>query len=69
MVIPAPIRQELGIREGSELVALVDDGTVVLVPRAEIKRRLRGLFAGVRPSLSRELIADRRRQARREEAE
>jgi len=47
----------------------VDEGAVVLVPRGEIKRRLRGLFAGIPPSLADELIAERRRGARREEAE
>jgi AbrB family looped-hinge helix DNA binding protein len=63
VVIPADIRHELGIAEGSELVALIDGGAVVLLPRPEVKRRLRGMFAGVATSLSAELLADRRMEA------
>jgi AbrB family looped-hinge helix DNA binding protein len=63
IVIPAAIRQQLRIGEGSELVAMVDSGGVLLLPRSEVKRRLRSMFAGVRPSLADELIADRTREA------
>jgi AbrB family looped-hinge helix DNA binding protein len=63
VVIPAGIRRQLGIREGSELAALVQDGGVLLLPRAEVRRRLRGMFAGVGTSLADELLADRRREA------
>jgi AbrB family looped-hinge helix DNA binding protein len=63
VVIPAGIRRELGIDEGSELVALVDGPAVVLVPRSAIKTRLRSLFADVQASMSDELIADRRAAA------
>ena len=62
VVIPAAIRRELGIGVGSELVALVEDGGVLLLPRGEVKRRLRRMFAGVEGSLASELIAERRRQ-------
>lgn len=67
VVIPAPMRRELNIDEGSELVAMVDDGAVVLMPRSVAKARLRGLFASVRTSLVDELIAERRRAAREED--
>lgn len=67
VVIPAAIRRELGIGEGSQLVALVEDGAVVLLPRSEVKRRLRGLFAAIGTSLSAELLSDRRREAQRED--
>jgi AbrB family looped-hinge helix DNA binding protein len=66
-VIPAGIRRELGIRQGSELVALVQDGGVLLLLRAEVKRRLRGMFAGVATSLAGELLEDRRRDAAAED--
>jgi AbrB family looped-hinge helix DNA binding protein len=69
IVIPAAIRQELSIGEGSELVAMVDGGGVLLLPRSEVRRRLRSLFANVRPSLADELIADRRREAELEDRE
>jgi len=67
VVIPAPIRQQLGISEGSQLVALVDDGGVLLLPRSEVKRRLRGMFAHVRTSMADELITERGRDAALEE--
>ncbi|MBA2266291.1 MAG: AbrB/MazE/SpoVT family DNA-binding domain-containing protein [Chloroflexi bacterium] len=60
VVIPVEIRRQLGIGEGSELVALVEGEAVVLVPRSAIKTRLRSMFADVRTSLSEDLIADRR---------
>jgi AbrB family looped-hinge helix DNA binding protein len=63
VVIPAAIRRELGIEVGSELVALVEEGGVLLLPRGEVKRRLRKMFAGVQGSLASELIAERRREA------
>jgi AbrB family looped-hinge helix DNA binding protein len=63
VVIPARIRSELGIEEGTELVALVEGEAVVLVPRAAIKSRLRSIFADVRVSMRDELLADRRAEA------
>lgn len=68
VVIPAKIRRELDIREGSELVALVEGEAVVLVPRSAIKSRLRSIFAGVEASMRDELIAERRAEASRESA-
>ena len=68
VVIPADIRRELGIQEGSELVALVEGEAVVLVPRSAVKTRLRSIFANVGTSLRDELIADRRRAAEVESA-
>lgn len=65
VVIPAPIRRQLSIDEGSELVALVEGEGVLLLPRAAVKRRLRAMFAGVGTSLSAELLADRRAAAKR----
>ena len=66
VVIPAEIRRELDIREGSELVALVEGEAVVLVPRAAIKSRLRSIFAGVGASMREELIGERRADASRD---
>lgn len=66
VVIPAEIRRELDIREGSELVALVEGEAVVLVPRAAIKSRLRSIFADVPVSMRKELIDERRLDAARE---
>ncbi len=66
IVIPAGIRRELGIEEGSELVALVEGEAVVLVPRSAIKSRLRSIFADVRTSMRKELIVERRAEAARD---
>ena len=66
VVIPADIRRQLGIDEGSELVSLVEGEAVVLVPRSAIKSRLRSMFANVGVSMAGELIAERRAEARRE---
>ena len=68
VVIPAEIRRELDIREGSERVALVDGEAVVLVPRSAIKSRLRSIFAGVETSMRDQLIAERRAEASGESA-
>ena len=69
VVIPVEIRRQLGIGEGSELVALVEGEAVVLVPRSAIKTRLRSMFADVRTSLSEDLIADRRAASEAESLE
>lgn len=66
VVIPAGIRRELGIEEGSELVALVEGEAVVLVPRSAIRTRLRSLFATTTESMRDELLAERRAEAARD---
>ena len=63
VVIPAAVRRQLRLEEGSELVVLVEGDGVLLIPRAAVKQRLRGMFAGVKTSLADELIADRRMAA------
>ncbi len=63
VVIPAEIRRALGLREGSELVAMVDGDAVLLMPRSAVKARLRSLFADVSTSMREELLADRRSAA------
>lgn len=66
VVIPAAIRHELQIEEGTELVAMVEGEAVVLVPRAAIKSRLRSMFADIGVSMRQELIDERRAEAGRE---
>jgi len=63
VVIPVEIRRQLGLEEGSQLVALVEGEGVLLLPRDAVKERLRGMFAGVRTSMAEELIRDRRAAA------
>jgi AbrB family looped-hinge helix DNA binding protein len=71
VVVPAPIRRELGIEEGTELMARVEGDGIVLEPRSAAIRRLQALFAHIPRdvSLVDELIAERREEARREELE
>ncbi len=66
VVIPASIRRELGIEEGSELVAFVEGDAIVFVPRSAIKTRLRSMFAASATSMRDELIAERRAEAARD---
>ena len=69
VVIPSSIRRQLGLAEGSQLVALVEGEAVVLVPRSAIKNRLRSLFADVDVSMRQQLLDERRAEAEREAAD
>lgn len=66
IVIPVAVRRALGLREGSELVALVEGDAVVLLPRSSVRDRLRSLFAGVVGSMAGDLIEERRAAAKEE---
>ena len=66
LVIPAEVRREVGIVEGTELAAMVEGDAVVLLPRSAVKARLRAMFAGVRSSMAQELIEERRAAAAEE---
>jgi AbrB family looped-hinge helix DNA binding protein len=70
IVIPSKIREEVGIEPGDELVARVEEGSLILEKRQSVMRRMRGRFAGVSGErhLVDELIAERREEARREDA-
>jgi AbrB family looped-hinge helix DNA binding protein len=65
IVIPAALREELGVHPGQELVARVEDGRLILERREE---DVKGRFAHVPAGrvLSEELIFERREEARRE---
>ena len=68
IVIPAAVRQSLGIEPGDTLVARVEDGRLVLETRARLLARFAARFAharaqpadGGRGSVVDELIAERR---------
>jgi len=69
LVLPAHIREHLGIRAGDRLVLIADEpGAVRLVSLRKQVERFCGMLAGVAPKrvLSEELIAERREEARRE---
>ena len=71
-MIPAELRRELGIETGETLMAHVESGRLVLERRGEILNRLRSELRAATPpetSMVDELLAERRREARREAAE
>ncbi len=69
--MPSALRERLGLREGDRLVMTVQpDGSVSMISLREAVRSLRGMYAHLAPgrSLVDELIAERREEARREDA-
>lgn len=68
IVIPAAVREAMGLGVGEELILRVEDRRLVLERREDAARRLKERFSKVPPgkSLSKELIAERREEAKRE---
>lgn len=69
IVVPAPIRRELALEEGVEVVVRVDNGRMVVESRADALERLRAVVREAVPSSSSlvdELLAARRIEAERE---
>jgi AbrB family looped-hinge helix DNA binding protein len=69
IVVPAELRRELGLDEGSTLNATTRGGRLILEPRSVVLDRMRRRFAEAprSTSLSRELIDDRESEAQRED--
>ena len=69
IVIPAPIRRELGVGVGDELLLRIAGGELRVSSRKQalkaLQQRVRQLTKG-KPSLTDELIAERRLEAARE---
>ncbi len=70
VVIPAPVRRRLGIATGDELTLVVEDERMLIERRATAAARAHGMFQHLDTGASvvDELIAERREEARREEA-
>ncbi len=69
VVLPAPIRRQLGLAEGTELMARIEGDGIVLEPRSVAVSRLQALVRAAVPEgvgLVDELLADRKAEARRE---
>jgi len=66
MVIPAAIRKSLKLKAGDTLICRPEGDRLILKARHEIEQELWNSFAKVKGSLSKELIQERRREARRE---
>ena len=72
VLLPAELRATLGVREGDELVGELRDGELRLMSRATALRRAQSLVrlhVPVGTSLVDEMLAERRAEAAREEAE
>jgi AbrB family looped-hinge helix DNA binding protein len=65
LVIPAAIRKAMGLKTGDTLVCTAEPDRLTLKARAAVEQELRASFAKVKGSLAQELIAERRREARR----
>ena len=66
IVIPAPFRDALGVKEGDALLLRLEDGELRLAPAASVTQHVRALvrkFVPAGTSLVDELIAERRREA------
>jgi AbrB family looped-hinge helix DNA binding protein len=66
LVVPAEVRDELGLVPGDELTIRVEDRRIILEAQSDARARLRGFAAGIEPqrSLVDELLAERRAAAR-----
>jgi AbrB family looped-hinge helix DNA binding protein len=71
IVLPAEVRKELDLKPGSRIaIDTEEDGTIRLRPYAAIAKASSGMYAHLAPegvSMVDELIAERRREAKREE--
>jgi AbrB family looped-hinge helix DNA binding protein len=66
VVLPIEARRALGIQEGDELVAILEEDGIRLMTRQAAIASLRGLLGKGEGSLIDELIAERRAEAERE---
>jgi AbrB family looped-hinge helix DNA binding protein len=72
IVIPAEIREELGLQEGDQLVARVEEGVLHMSTYRQNLARLRKLIQESKPEgvdLLAEFYAERRRDAAKEDDE
>jgi len=65
LVIPDELIQALSVKNGSSLIAKVENGRLILENRDSIRQRLKARFANIPAdiSLADELIAERRIEA------
>jgi len=66
VLIPAEVRRATGLAPGVRVSLRVEGERIVLMTVDSARRRLREMFSGVPGSLSAELIAERRDEARRD---
>lgn len=66
VVIPAAVRKAMGLEPGDTLACRPEGDRLILKARHDAEEELWKSFAKVKGSLFRELIAERRREAKRE---
>jgi AbrB family looped-hinge helix DNA binding protein len=66
LVIPAAVREELGLRPGTRLSLRVEDGVLILMTPEAAERELLEMFKDVPISLAGELLEDRRLEVQHE---
>lgn len=69
IVIPAELRQALGINVGDEVLVVLEDGEIRVMPASQAIRRVQEALAPYKPagrSAVDDLIAERRAEAFRE---
>lgn len=66
LVVPADVRERLGLDKGTPLILLETPGGLVLMTRGQLRDRVRQELDGL--DLVSELLADRRASAAREDA-
>lgn len=69
VVLPAPVRRELSIEEGDELVVIVEDDGVMLMTREAAIARLRLLMGPSDGTAVDEFLEQKRAEAERENRE
>jgi AbrB family looped-hinge helix DNA binding protein len=66
VLLPRPLRKALGLEPGSRLLALVEDGRLVLIPWERAEEELWAELADLKVSLAEELLRERRLEAERD---
>ncbi len=68
LVLPAQVRRRLKLHPGDKLtLTITEDGGMRLESRRQALRKLRGSFSHLGQGLVDELLAERRKEARREQ--
>ncbi len=66
--LPTEVRRALGVKEGDEVIFVLEEGQVRLRPGDSVIERMRGMFAGPWPAESAEELREAAERAIAEEA-
>lgn len=65
IVIPAPLRKSLGLKAGDRVVGILEGDKIILKPAHIVEQELWSMFEKAKFS-SKDLISERRKEARKE---